>query len=149
MDSDGLTLTLRLGGVHVDVLLQLTFVLMAILGIDALRADVLLLAVAVGAGRVVGEDQHAVYIPARIEIVGVGEIRDDPLGADHGRVVAVQEGALRHLLYDAKDVALAHILLALKEVHRWCVFLRVFDALGYLRPLGNHEDAVRFLLIRR
>lgn len=142
-------LTLRPCAVHIDVLLQLPFVLMPIFGIDALRAHVLFLAVTIRAGRVVGEDQQTVYVATRVEIIGCGQIAYNPLGADHGRVVAMQKGALGHLLYDAKHLTLPDVLFALKEVHCRRIFLWMLDTLGDFRTLGIHQDAVCLLLVRR
>lgn len=130
------------------MLLQLAFVLMTILSIDALGANVLLLAVAIRAGGVVGEDQQTVYVAASVEIVGCGQVAYNPLGADHGSVVAVQKGALGHFLYDAEHLTLPDILFGLKEVHCWRILLWVLGPLGDFRPLGIHQDAVCLLLVR-
>lgn len=141
-------LTLWPCAVHVDVLLQLAFVLVTILSIDALGANVLLLAVAIRTGSVVGEDQQTVYVATSVEIIGCGQVANNPLGTDHRRVVAMQEGALGHFLYDAEHLTLPDVLFGLKEVHCWGILLWVLDTLGNFRPLGVHQDAVCLLLVR-
>jgi len=131
--------------VHIDVLLQLSLVFAPILGIYPLGTHILNLTVATGL--IVGEHQKSIRITAGVQVVGGGQVLDDPSGGHHSRIMSVQKGTLRHLLDHPEDLALADVLPALEEVHCRGVFLWGLQALGDLRPLGVHQDAVDLLLV--